>query len=120
MSAFCFIIVGRFSDRRHLNAQAGKIVASRLEHLRSVKQRFGGDTADVEAGAAQRDPALDAGDGEAELARANGRVIAARAAADDDQRRRWAWRLRPTLSSGPLALPSRRPRDHFNCGRSHV
>src|SRR5205814_5021256 len=45
----------------------------------------GGDAADVEAGAAQRRPLLDAGDFEAELGGADGGDVAAGAGPDHDQ-----------------------------------
>ena len=67
------------------DAERREAVAGLLEHLRGVKQRLGGDAADVEAGAAERLALLDHGDLHAELRGADRADIAAGAGADDDE-----------------------------------
>ena len=56
-----------------------------LEQLGGVQQRLGRDAADVEAGAAQRLAALDAGGLQPQLGGADRRHIAAGTGADHDQ-----------------------------------
>ena len=60
-------------------------VTGLLEHLGGVQQRLRRDAADVEAGAAEGGALLDHRDLHAELRRADGADIAARAGADDDE-----------------------------------
>ena len=73
-------------DRRAfaLEAHIGKVVFGFVQHMRGMQQRLGRDTADVQAGAAQRLAALDTGGFEAQLGAADGGYIAAGAGADDD------------------------------------
>ena len=71
-------------DAADLDAVVGELVGGRLEVMRRLQQRLRRDAADVEAGAAERRPLLDAGHPHAELRRADRGDIAARAGADDD------------------------------------
>ena len=85
------VLVGHASPSRSsfgladLDAEAGEIVAGRLEQLGGVEQRLRRDAADIEAGAAEGRVLLDDGDLEAELGGADGADIAAGAAADDGE-----------------------------------
>ncbi len=67
----------------HLDADAGELDVGGLIELRGVQQGLGGHAADVQAGAAQRGALLDQGGLEAQLAGADGGVVAARPAPDD-------------------------------------
>ena len=71
--------------RGHLDAHGGEAVSRFLEQLGGMQQRLGGDAADVEAGAAEGGALLHHGHLHAELRRADGAHVAARAGADDDQ-----------------------------------
>jgi hypothetical protein len=53
-------------------------------HLGGLQQGFGGDAADVQAGAAQRGALFNAGDLQAQLRRADGANITAGAGTDHD------------------------------------
>jgi len=68
-----------------LDAEVGELAAGRrFVQFRRVQQRLGRHAADIQAGATEGFAALHAGNFQAQLARANGRVVAAGAAADDD------------------------------------
>src|SRR5262249_43762725 len=66
------------------DAEAGEILRRGLVEFGGMQQRFGGDAADIEAGAAELVALLDQGGLEAELGAARGAVVAARPRADDD------------------------------------
>ena len=96
----------------HLDAVSGYCVSDLVVQLTGVEQRFGRDTADVEAGATQRCIALDAGGAEAELGGADRGNIAARAAADDREVERGflgRWHRVRLTRPRAAALPGLRP-----------
>src|SRR5262249_18638535 len=67
------------------DAVIGELVACQVEQLAGIEERLARDAADVQAGAAERGPLVDAGDAHAELGRAQRRDISAGAAADYDE-----------------------------------
>src|SRR4029077_11504580 len=71
--------------RRDDDSERRKTMPRLVEHFGRVEERLGGNAADVEAGAAERFHLLDHGDLHAELRRADGAYIAARARADHYQ-----------------------------------
>jgi len=68
-----------------LDAVLGRRVLGFGVFFRRLQQRLRRDAADVEAGAAEPDVLLDAGDVHAELRGADGADVAGGAAADDDE-----------------------------------
>jgi hypothetical protein len=77
---------GRQIERHAVRPDAeGREVLLRLFiELGGMKQRLGGNAADIEAGAAERAALFHAGDLEAQLRRADRARVAARPTADDD------------------------------------
>ncbi len=69
--------------RRHFDADIGEFVGRCLEEFRRVQQGLRGHAADVEAGATQDTARFDDRRLQAELAGADGCIIAARTATDD-------------------------------------
>ena len=65
------------------DAEVGEVLAGGFVEFGRMQQRLGGNTADIEAGAAQGPPLFNTGDRQAELTRADRRVVATRPAADD-------------------------------------
>ncbi len=83
--------------RRSEHDAAGRHVGGILDHLGRMQQRLRGDAAHVQAHAAEHRPAFDESDLQAQIGRAKGRRIAARACAEHDQlerARRCGGRLR--------------------------
>ena len=76
---------GEIELRLDLDAHGGEAVAGFGVGLARMQQRFGGDAADIEAGAAMRGALLHHGHLHAELRRADGADITAGPGADDDQ-----------------------------------
>ena len=109
-------------DPRRLEMNAQGVALPRVgDELGGVQQRLGGDAAHVQAGAAQLLGRVDQGDFHALVGRQEGRGVAARTAADDEQLafRRFGhdmaplgfsnaseYRLRPNRPAEP-ALPVR-------------
>ena len=80
------IMALRFSfTEPSIDAMGRETVVGFLEFLGTVQQRLGRNAAYIQAGAAQRAALFNAGHLQAELRRANGRDIAAGAAADDNK-----------------------------------
>ena len=67
-----------------LEAHLSKVVLGLMQHVAGVQERFGGDAAHVQAGAAQGFTALNAGGFEAKLGAADRGDVAAGARADHD------------------------------------
>ncbi len=68
-----------------LDAELGHVVERLVVEVARMQQRLGRDAADIEAGAAEGAALVDAGALEAQLAGADGGVVAAGAATDDDE-----------------------------------
>ena len=73
------------ADVADLDAVTAEVSLGLGVDFAGIEHRLAGDAADVEAGAAQRGPLLDAGDLHAELGRADGGDVAAGAGADHHQ-----------------------------------
>ena len=69
---------------RGLDAELGKFADGFIVKVAGMQQRLGRDAAYVQAGAAERTALVDTGGCQAQLARANGGVVTAGTAANDD------------------------------------
>jgi hypothetical protein len=67
-----------------LDAQLGEVGLRFVIALGGVQQRLGGNAADIETGAAEYAPLVDTGGLQPQLAEADGGIVAAGTAADDD------------------------------------